>query len=267
MRGSRVVVYTAVFGGYEKPAEQPIAKNFPDVRFIFFTDDPTLKSESWDVVLVEPSIPWDAARSVRELKIVGHPSLDEFDVSIWIDNRIQLQADPQLMAETWLGKHEMAMALHSWRMTVRDEFSAVLADSLDDPGRVREQLNFLSKWSPETLTSHPLWGAIIVRRPTAPVRKAMRYWMDQVLRHSRRDQLSLMYALGRARVDVNRIAIDNHSSSWHTWISVDTLPKDKKMVYSSGYRYSILVHVYDRVASSRVARGVRRVVRSRRVKR
>jgi hypothetical protein len=45
----------------------------------------------------------------------------------------------------------------------------------------------------------------------------MDIWMDQVLRYSRRDQLSVNYAIRTAGLRVNAITIDNFQSDYHSW--------------------------------------------------
>src|ERR1700712_2653389 len=89
---ARRVVYTALVGGYEELLEQPLARS-STVDFVCFTDDDSLRSEDWEVRRVEPALAADRIRSSRTLKIAGHPSLSDYDESLWIDNRVQLLVD------------------------------------------------------------------------------------------------------------------------------------------------------------------------------
>jgi hypothetical protein len=140
---------------------------------------------------------------------------------------------------------------------VRDEYSAVVKKHLDDPGRVREQLRVMTTVAPHILAEQPFWGAIIARRNSARVDVAMRGWMDQVLRYSRRDQLSLNYALDQAALDVFVFNADNRESDIHRWITTSVLPKDKGSRYARGSSYTLRDHFVDFLISNRFSRRLR----------
>lgn len=250
------VVYTAVFGGYERILEQP-ASSDTSIDFVCFTDRPVTLDGSWHVEIVNPLIPWDAARSVRALKSIGHPALRQYDQSLWIDNRILIKQAPDELFDSWLHQHDIALARHSYRATVLDEFKIVLSSSLDDPSRVREQLSFFEKHAPDVLTQQPYWGAMIARNHNDATRDAMRTWLDLILRHSRRDQLSVNYALERSSARVRGVIMDNFESQWHRWINTDELPKNKKMRFSPGYRYPLMTHIWDLLYASKPLRYTR----------
>ena len=79
--GSAAAVYTALLGGYERlNDDQPRDSDLP---FICFTDDPRLRSTTWDVRLVEPAFPLDLVRSQRDIKLRGHASLEEFSETLY----------------------------------------------------------------------------------------------------------------------------------------------------------------------------------------
>jgi hypothetical protein len=187
------------------------------VSFICFTDDPKLKSSVWEVRVVNPLFTHDLQRSQREIKIRGHRSLAAFERTLYVDNSVSLTASPREVLDDWLSQHALAVPLHSWRATVRDEFEAVHEHGLDDPARVREQLEVYSESSPEVLSQKPYWAALIARRNEPAVEEVMARWFDEVLRYSRRDQLSANYAFSQFALPVRGIDIDNSVSTVHRW--------------------------------------------------
>jgi hypothetical protein len=209
-------VYTALFGGYEPLHEQPQALT-STVPFICFTDDPHLTSETWDVRVVEPALIADPVRSARIVKIRGHGQLADFDETLWIDNRIVLSVDPEVILDEWLAEAELALPWHSFRDTVAGEFEIVALTRLDDPARIWEQFSHYQRYYPEILAARPHWTAIIARKNTEAVAHAMRVWGDQVLRYSRRDQLSESIALASTELTVNSVTLDNLGSHLHEW--------------------------------------------------
>ena len=92
----RRAVYRALIGGYEQLREEEVARD-SDVPFICFTDDSTLRSKTWEVVHVAPRVPFDSSRSARALKILGHPVLDDYDETLWIDNTVALRRPPDAL--------------------------------------------------------------------------------------------------------------------------------------------------------------------------
>ena len=215
-RSSRRLLYTVLTGRYEQLTElPPVAQGGMDA--ICFTDDHELVSTTWQVRLVEPRFPRDPIRSSRHLKLLGPELLMEYDESLYIDNSVLLRVSPDQLLDAWLATADFGVPLHSYRDTVAAEFDAVDQAGYDDPLRLYEQLVAYSMECPEVLQQRPYWNALLARRHTPAVRETMRLWLDQVLRYSRRDGLSLNYALLRTGLATHGVAIDNQDSPLHQW--------------------------------------------------
>ena len=212
----RAAVYTALMGGYETLLEQPAALT-SELPFICLTDDPTLVSDTWEIRLVSPAFPRDSVRSARVLKIRGHEELAPFYRTLWIDNSVLLTAEPEGLLSDWLETADFAVPLHSYRASVADEFEAVGSMKIDDPVRVYEQLTHYSLFAPHVLQMRAHWTGILARRHTQAVGKTMELWIDNVLRYSRRDQLSVGLAIDSAQHPIREIDVDNFSSTFHEW--------------------------------------------------
>lgn len=211
-------MYSVLLGAYETLNEQPEIAGLPDdgVRRILLTDDPERTSDFWEIVLVEPAFADDPVRSQRLLKILGHPVLDGFDVTLYVDNAVTLRSAPAVLLDAWLGDADMALPAHSYRTTILDEFDEILRLRYDDPARVYEQLVAYASHHAEALDAKPHWTAILARRRTPEVVAAMRVWADHVLRYSRRDQLSATLALAGITA-LRSIEVENFESEHHRW--------------------------------------------------
>ena len=214
----RACVYTCLIGGYEALNEQPVAA-VSGLDFICFTDDPALTSPSWQMRPYRPAFPLDPVRNQRMAKLSPHELLPDYDLSLYIDNSVILTAPPEEVIARYLPEGQVAaIPGHSFRASVRDEFMEVLRMGLDDGARVLEQLNHYLMIDPAGLEAVPFWSAIMLRRHHDPeVIAAMRLWLAQVLRYSRRDQLSATHALARAGLQVARFEVDNLRSWFHRW--------------------------------------------------
>ena len=216
MSATTRAVYRALIGGYEELREEPIALQ-SEIPFICFTDDPSLTSDTWEVVVVEPRLPHDAARSARALKILGHPRLAEYQETLWVDNTVELRRPPEQLLDLWLQEADVAAPLHSYRTSVLAEAEAVLDAGLDDFARVYEQVSHYVRQRPDALDENPHWTGMLARRGGSSTVVAMQSWWEQVLRYSRRDQLSFVSAMRAHGVRLESVALHNHASDWHAW--------------------------------------------------
>ena len=210
------VVYRALLGGYEELREEPVAHE-TDIPFICLTDDRDLTSSTWTIVHTDPRLPHDLTRSSRALKILGHPSVNDFDQTLWVDNTVELLRPPDELFDDWLADADVAAPLHSYRDSVLGEAEAVLNDGLDDFARVYEQITHYLALRPDLVEQNPHWNGILARRGGDVTAAAMQEWWEHVLRYSRRDQLSFVVAMRSHDVRLHSVPLDSLGSQWHRW--------------------------------------------------
>lgn len=215
-RAPRRCVYTALIGDYEKLNEQAVAAR-SGLPFICLTDDPALRSESWEIRQVAPVFAMDPIRSQRDFKLRPHLHLPDFDQTLYIDNSVMLSEPPEQLFDNYLSDAPFAIVEHSFRETVLDEFIAV-ASIGDDQARIFEQLNHYQLLDDDVLQERPYWGAILLRDSRdGRVRTMSELWLAHVNRYSRRDQLSVNLAFRLAGLTPAAIPVDNHASWFHRW--------------------------------------------------
>ena len=210
-------VYTALTGGYEMLNEQPAAAT-SSLPFICFTDNPSIRSQSWQIRPIEGVFGQDNVRNQRACKLRPHYFLSDFDASIYIDNTVILKLPPEELFAIADLSSGLSLPAHSFRPTLADEFAEVARDQLDDPTRVGEQLAHYRQLYPQILGERPFWNGILLRdhRSLAMV-GAMETWLAHVYRYSRRDQLSAQVAFHCASLRPHELQLDNHDSPFHTW--------------------------------------------------
>lgn len=229
-------VYTVLVGRYEALNEQPVARE-SGVPFICLTDDPSLRSETWEVRRIDLLFRLDAVRSQREIKLRPHKYLPEFSSSLYIDNSVILTEPPESVFERYAPASGLALVHHSYRSSVIDEFQAVHEAGQDDSARIIEQLNHYALSRPEVLEQRPFWGGIQIRdHENQAVRDFLDAWQSHVLRYSRRDQLSVNYAMAEAGFAPDVIEVDNFKSWFHTWPT-----KNGRLASSPGTLFDPLV--------------------------
>ena len=215
--GRSQVVFTALLGQTESLLEQKTSKK-SGLRFICFTDNYELESDTWEIFPIEPLFPADPRRSQRAIKIRGHHALDEFEQWLYIDNTVRLKVNPEQILNEWLSNADWAAISHDANSTVWREFEANESLSKEREERLLEQLNDYSTFHAPVLDERPLWNGMFARRNTPEVRATSELWFDHVLRYSARDQLSALVALdAHPEVRLNRITSRLRESPWHDW--------------------------------------------------
>jgi hypothetical protein len=213
----RACVYTCLLGNYETLNEQPVSAQ-SSIPFICLTDDAGLQSSTWRIVKIDSFFPLDPVRSQRQIKLLPHRFLPDFELSLYIDNSVILTRRPEEIFDRYLAASEFALPLHSYRDRVLDEFIEVARLAMDDPERISEQLDHYRSSDPGALDERPYWSAIQLRRHGSPdVQRALESWVAHVLRYSRRDQLSANAAFRLAKFKPHALEIDNNESWFHTW--------------------------------------------------
>jgi len=188
------VVYT-VLAGHKEYLNNP----FVDVGIssdydrICFTDNPNLKSEVWSIWLLD-SYGLKPELESRRPKILPHRFLDNYDVSLYIDNTVKFKQDPTLIFEQY-GQSDSPMVCfkHPWRNCIYEEGEEVIKQGLDKEERVRTQLDFyFEQGFPQE--AGLIAGTILLRLHEDPkLIKVSEEWMEHVLHFSKRDQLSFNF--------------------------------------------------------------------------
>lgn len=202
------MVYTALIGEYEVLNEQPTAAR-SEIPFVCLTDNPHLQSQTWQIVQVKPLFELDPIRSQRVFKLRPYQYLPQYDQSLYIDNALVLDQPPEALFELANLETGFSLAPHPHRNKVIDEFWEVVQQGLDDSSRIFEQLNHYSALDPAVLQSKPFTANLMLRDHRHPhLVEAMEVWLAHILRFSRRDQLSLGFALSSVGLQPHPLAVD-----------------------------------------------------------
>lgn len=229
------VVFTALFGRYESLNELEITKN-PETRYVCFTDDSSLTSKTWEVLVVESNVQSNPARSSREVKMLGHKYFPEGTRSLYVDNTVRLKVDGSIVLKAWLKESNIAFMRHYSRKTVQREFFICSAYGLDDQNKILNQYKYYKRNYPEVLKQRPHWGGMIARVNSTETDKFMETWKQQFDTFTKRDQLSINVSSIISGVKIATIDGENDSSEWHEW-PVHTNRKTQMRDKTSGRRF------------------------------
>lgn len=121
-RRQKIVIYTCVFGGYDKIANT--VKQSVECDFILFTDWAELntghKHKGWRVVHYAGR--FDARTTSRYFKLTPHksPELNSYDTLVYVDGHLRIKS-PYFLASLLQGTKALRFFNHPTRSTVNEE--------------------------------------------------------------------------------------------------------------------------------------------------
>lgn len=191
-----IVVYTALFGGYDKL--QPV-RPVPGVRFVAFTDGANV--DGWECIR-PPVTERTSRRENRKYKIRSHVLFPHADWTLYHDANLPLTADPQdIIADC---KGGLNLYAHPWRKCAYKEATAVTGQV--DARAMQAQLDrYRAAGFP---TDFGLWcGGFLVRSRSADDVNDL--WWQEYQSGCCRDQVCLPFVLWRLGAEFNVL-----QSSW-----------------------------------------------------
>ncbi len=133
---SSKVVYTAVFGSYDKVL--PINPEW-DCDFICFTDNPECVSQGWQIEIVQLDGK-SPAEANRRYKMLPHKYLPDYERSLYVDGNIKIELDPSPLFEKYLSSADIAIPKHPLRNCAYEEARACIARELVNKVTVEQQM-------------------------------------------------------------------------------------------------------------------------------
>ena len=180
------VVYTAIYGGYDELLEPKDTNN--DIKYICFTDNEELKSNGWEIRIVEPRIYNDSCRSARYIKINAHLLLPEFKYSMYVDGNMLVKFVPDIPKV--LCGHTLAMEPHTGRDCIYAEAAACKRLGKDDADVIDEQVGRYKKLGYPQHAGLYGSGLHFKEHNNEELIERCALWWKQVSRYSLRDQIS-----------------------------------------------------------------------------
>jgi hypothetical protein len=195
----RKAIMTYIVGGYDTLKDPAVVT--PGWDYLCFSDV-GLGSDIWRPIPLDgrPLGVSCPKRRSSLIKILHHQFVDaSYDVCITVDGSLLVNCDlDAFLEEFWWGRDAVfAVAQHPRRSCLYAEAEAVLERSLDDPKVVQTQVwKYAGAGFPR---DYGLFGTrmMVKNNRSKRLREMCERWAEEYQKGSRRDQLSLTYALWR----------------------------------------------------------------------
>lgn len=195
---AKIAVYCAITGGYDDICFHEHLD--PAIDYHLFTDGPREERFAFQMRPL-PYFDTDPTRAARYVKTHPHMLLPGYEIAIWVDGNILIRGDltPDIEAFRDSGL-AVAAVPHPLRTTVYEEADECSKRSKDDDATMRKQVERyrVAGFNGEGLIES---NFMMFRLGHPQLPAFLGAWWAELEKGSRRDQLSLSYALQAAGVD------------------------------------------------------------------
>ena len=188
----KTAVISALFGDYDA-WEDPIIAN-SEYDYFLFTNQP-IESKVYKVIQVDNHHPLEH----RLVKILPQSYLPDYECFVWHDSNITQVADIKLLVDKSMEAADIVFLQHPMNKCTTRELHLCSALKKDDIALMSRQVHEY------ILEGFPMnYGAVEtgvnIRKNNAATQKFSELWWEEVSTKSKRDQISVKYALWKSGV-------------------------------------------------------------------
>jgi len=216
----KVVVYTSIinpkepFGVLENydTLKRPIFVE-DSIDYICFTNNKNMISDVWDIRYYPEKFNCPT-RSSREVKILPHRFLKDYDYSIFIDGSTQINLKINDFVLEKLKEYNFCIRKHDKRNCVYSEAKHLIniynSNPKDTPENILNHIEKLKKQNfPYNYGLYPT-GVLLRKHNNPDVIKCMEVWWEKYMSGSKRDQLSLPCAIFETSLAIKIMSESEH---------------------------------------------------------
>lgn len=193
------LVYTAVFGGYDRVFPPMVAE--PGIDHVLITDDPAMNVGGWRTIVIDPAVYGSPKAANLHYKALMHRELTGYDASLYVDGNIRLKGRTSELFDRFEATGAaLGVFPHPKRDNVADEVEACIAAGKGEAAPLRAEYD---AYRAEGFADDQglIEATIILKNHRAPdLDPAMALWRDLFSKHRTRDQLSLPVVKARTGV-------------------------------------------------------------------
>lgn len=252
----KICVYTCITGDYDTIHE--IENKESGVDYLLFTNNKTLKSNTWNIIYIEDEH-LDNQRLSRKIKMLGDPIIDEnYDVSLWMDASVVFKTSIKEFIKKYYNpkKAPFSSFRHHARNCIYEEATACIKSRKDTKENIEKHIKFLKKEKyPENNGLYEM--TVFIKEHNHPlVKETMKLWFEMVCTYSKRDQLSFMYCVWKTGMPIHPINLNVMDNKYFLWIKhnhekeikscriVFCKEEDYCFQYDRDYNYKIKANKY-----------------------
>ncbi|MFB9077345.1 glycosyltransferase domain-containing protein [Flavobacterium procerum] len=202
----KIAVYTAIFG--DKDILNPVLNFNSDdnIDYFLITDNFEGNIDNYKIILKKPLYN-DVTKNARFYKVMGLDLFENYDFVIWHDANLQILHNEMLNIVNCVKDKPVAFFKHSERNCIYDEAIRCIELKKDYPLVIFKQvLGYFFKGLKNEVGLYDT--SLFVKNVKLIDNRFLKLWWHEIRYKSRRDQLSLPYALKKN--NINPAIIQGH---------------------------------------------------------
>lgn len=214
---NKICVYTCITGDYDEVKEFPKLKE-RNIDYYLFTNNKKIVSDFWQVVYIENQ-DLDNIRLARKIKVLGHPVLEKYDITVWLDGASYPRKKISEFIDKYcdLKKYSLIGFKHRERDCIYEEALECVKVRKDKKEIIEKQMKRYHSFN------YPEHNGLI--ESTVMVRKnhdqvlmdTMKLWFDEIYHFSCRDQLSFNYVAFQTHLSYNLLDLNVFDNDYFGW--------------------------------------------------
>ena len=207
----KLVVYTAITGDYDD-LRDPLFEN-KNITYVCFTNNRKLKSDIWNIEYVQDD-QLDNMHLAKKIKMNPDLYFKEFETSVWIDGKFEVQGDFRVYIEEYEKKQPILCFPHFQRECIYDEAAICMCVKRGKKEDIVRQIaDYYQEGYPVNGGLYEM-GCIVRTHNDELVKKIMREWEKEVAYYSYRDQLSFPYICWKNAFVPDICDLDINKNPW-----------------------------------------------------
>lgn len=218
----KLVIYTVSTGKYDE-IKEPIYVS-DNIDYYVFTDQQLDPCSIWKKLPIPESIKnMTALEQARYLKTNPHRFFESYDYSMFIDGNVCITCDVSPLFFTVIAENKLiAIHKHQNRDCIYDEAKAIYAAGKASMKSMRLQLrHYKEKGFPKHFGLFET-NIVIRKHNDDRCKEVMTTWSDEIMKWTKRDQLSFTYALWKNNLTSKDVLSLGNNSRKNPYFIVDS---------------------------------------------
>lgn len=211
-KNNKIVIYTAIVNKYDSIKLPEYINN--DFDYIVFTDQDIQNTGVWQIRPIT-YFHKDPTKTARYIKTHPHILLNDYDTAVWIDANITIINDIKELIDNFLLSNCIIGAIpHPKRKTIYQEFRACKKRRKDEISIMQTQIK---KYKKDNFTHNDLieTNFLSFRLNNTKINDFLNFWWNEIFFHSKRDQLSINYAIAKFHINWHKLIQKPYSARNH----------------------------------------------------
>lgn len=188
---SEIVIYTAFTGDYDSLKEPKFIDD--NCRYVCFTQNPDLKSDTWEIIQMEDST-LDDNRIAKQYKVFPNRYFPDNEYSFWLDGSFRIVGSIREYVSKYINS-PMLTVVHPERDCIFDEAQSSIQFPRYSNYTILKQVEKYKNDGMPNNYGLPVLGAIFRKHNDPTIIDLMNQWWREIINYTNQDQLSFTYLM------------------------------------------------------------------------